>query len=327
MVQEFVQGVKITNVCALDEAGIDREGLARVFMRAVVKQVLFDGFFHGDPHPGNVLVNLSTGQIIFLDMGMMGSLTNQKRLALADLMWAIQERDGREIARGALALTTRFKDVDEEKFMQDAELLLKRYTASAGTGISLAAAMKILFDALARAGLRLDAELTLALKALVQAEQIVSTLAPTLSLTEVAFAETQQLIREQFDADYVVNALRRQAVRGAKEVVRRLPDLPGAIIRWVEALQRGGFTLYIDAESISKQIHELDAAVSRNVRWLVLSLLLAGLMIGSAIASAVETQHFSYLQSVANFIFVFGAGVAGVIVLRMVWRWLNRGEF
>jgi hypothetical protein len=146
-------------------------------------------------------------------------------------------------------------------------------------------------------------------------------------MAEVAFAETQQLIRQQFDADYVVNALRRQAVRGAKEAVRRLPDLPGAIMRWVEALQRGGFTLYIDAESISKQIHELDTAISRNVRWLVLSLLLVGLMIGSAIASAVQTPGFAYLQPAANLIFVGGAGVASVIVLNMVWRWINRGEF
>ncbi|HMN29859.1 MAG TPA: AarF/UbiB family protein, partial [Caldilineaceae bacterium] len=116
MTQEFVCGVKIIDVACIDQAGLDRAVLARSFMRAIVKQVLFDGFFHADPHPGNVLVNLETGQIVFLDMGMMGTLTNQKRMALADLIWAIQEMDGREIGRSALALTTRFKPVDEEKF-------------------------------------------------------------------------------------------------------------------------------------------------------------------------------------------------------------------
>jgi ubiquinone biosynthesis protein len=326
LTQEFVEGVKITNVCALDEAGIDRDALARVMMRAVVKQVLFDGFFHGDPHPGNVLVDLKTAQIIFLDMGMMGSLTSQKRLALADLIWAIQEMDGREIARATLALTTRFKTVDEEKFIQDAELMLKRYTSISDSGISLSVAMKLLFDTLAQAGLRLDSELTMALKALVQAEQIVSTLAPDMSMIQVAFDETRRLMRQQFDGDFILDTLRRQALRGAKEAVRRLPDLPGAITRWLEGLQRGGFTLYIDTENVSKQIKEIDNTLTRNVRWLVLSLLLVGLLVGSAIASAIEAPAFQALQTIANYLFVGGAAVAGLIVVGLLWRWLNHGE-
>ena len=326
MTQEFVKGVKITNVCAIDEAGVDRAALAHVFMRAIVKQVLFDGFFHGDPHPGNVLVNLESGQLIFLDMGMMGSLTSQKRLALADLIWAIQEMDGREIARATLALTTRFKAVNEEKFIQDAELLLKRYTSVSDTGISLSSAMNILFDALANAGLRLDAELTLAIKALVQAEQIVHTLAPELPMVEVAFEETRRLMRQQFDSDFILGTLRRQALRGAKEAVRRLPDLPGAITRWLEGLQRGGFTLYIDTENVSKQIDEFDSTLTRNVRWVVLSLLLVGLLVGSAIASAVEAPAFQGLAVVVNFLFVGGAAIAAFIVITLLWHWLNQGE-
>ncbi|MCB0054596.1 MAG: AarF/ABC1/UbiB kinase family protein, partial [Caldilinea sp.] len=81
LVQEFVRGVKITNVEAIDAANLDRREMATTFMRAIVKQVLYDGFFHGDPHPGNVLVNTDTGEIIFLDLGMMGTLTTEKRMA------------------------------------------------------------------------------------------------------------------------------------------------------------------------------------------------------------------------------------------------------
>ena len=76
MTQEFIRGVKITNVEALEAAGVDRTLLATVFMRAIVKQVLYDGFFHGDPHPGNVLVDTETSQVIFLDLGMVGTLTS-----------------------------------------------------------------------------------------------------------------------------------------------------------------------------------------------------------------------------------------------------------
>jgi hypothetical protein len=164
------------------------------------------------------------------------------------------------------------------------------------------------------------------MKAMVQAEQIVYTLAPELPMVEVAFEETSRLLRQQFDTDFILDTLRRQALRGAKEAVRRIPDLPGAIVRWLEGLQRGGFTLYIDTENVSKQLDELDATLTRNVRWLVLSLLLVGLLIGSAIATMGESPGFQALQTVANFIFIGGAGVAGLIVLHLVWRWLNRGE-
>jgi predicted unusual protein kinase regulating ubiquinone biosynthesis (AarF/ABC1/UbiB family) len=205
--------------------------------------------------------------------------------------------------------------------------LLKRYTSAGAGGISLSLAMNVLFDALSKAGLRLDAELTLALKAMVQAEQIVTTLSPELPMVDVAFEETKRLLHQQFNTEFIVDTLRRQALRGAKEAVRRIPDLPGAIVRWLEGLQRGGFTLYIDTENVSKQIDELDATLTRNVKWLVLSLLLVGLLIGSAIASAVESPGYQGLQTVAYFIFMGGASVAGVIVLGMVWRWLNRGEF
>ncbi|MBK8050273.1 MAG: AarF/ABC1/UbiB kinase family protein [Anaerolineales bacterium] len=190
MTQEFVKGVKITNVEAIDAAGLDRTELATTFMRAIVKQVLYDGFFHGDPHPGNVLVNLETGNIIFLDMGMMGVLSTEKRLAMADLIWSLAEGDGQEIGRVVLRLTVSYKEVDERAFIDDVERLLKRYTAYADVGVSISGAMKAMFDALNRAGLRMDADLTLALKALIQAEEITCTLDPSLPLVNTALEST-----------------------------------------------------------------------------------------------------------------------------------------
>ena len=114
MTQEFIRGVKITNIDKLDAAGVNRTALAVAFMHAIVKQVLYDGFFHGDPHPGNVLVDPETSQIIFLDLGMVGTLTSEKRMALVNLLWSLSSGDRREIAKTVLGLTTSYKEVDEE---------------------------------------------------------------------------------------------------------------------------------------------------------------------------------------------------------------------
>ena len=74
LTMEYLPGVKIIETEQIDAAGLDRKVLAQDFVRAIVKQALFDGYFHADPHPGNILVDLETGQIGFLDMGLMGEI-------------------------------------------------------------------------------------------------------------------------------------------------------------------------------------------------------------------------------------------------------------
>ena len=89
--QEFVKGVKVSDVEAIRAAGLDRDEIARNALRALIKQLPVDGFFHADPHPGNLLVDLDTGVLTFIDLGMMGELDLQKRLRLGQLMVVAQQ--------------------------------------------------------------------------------------------------------------------------------------------------------------------------------------------------------------------------------------------
>ena len=114
--------------------------------RAGVAEAGFDlhRALHGDPHPGNVLVDTATGQIIFLDLGMMGTLNSDKRLALADLIWSLAERDGRECARVILRLTVSSRKVEEEKFLQDVERLRRIQQMTTEYGLNLAGVERVL---------------------------------------------------------------------------------------------------------------------------------------------------------------------------------------
>ena len=104
---EFVRGVKATNLAALDAAGVDRDLVARRFLRAMIKQVLVDGFFHGDPHPGNIVIDPETGTLTFLDLGLVGELDSGRRLQLLGLMWSLRERDPDGLASSVLAICER----------------------------------------------------------------------------------------------------------------------------------------------------------------------------------------------------------------------------
>ena len=101
---EFVKGIKISKADELREAGFDTTALGTVFIRSIIKQVLVDGFFHGDPHPGNILADPISKQLIFLDLGLVGQLDAQQRVDLLGLIYSIKEVDIPGIGDGLLAL-------------------------------------------------------------------------------------------------------------------------------------------------------------------------------------------------------------------------------
>ena len=321
MTQEFVKGIKITNAEKLDQAGVDRPLLAQQFIRAIVKQVLFDGFFHGDPHPGNILVDPEKQQIIFLDMGMMGELSKEQRMALGDLIWALYERDGYDIARTAINLSTRYKDVDEKAFINDVERLIKRYTLVAGTTINMGAVMNEMIGIMRRSGLRMDSRLTLALKAMFQAEQAVRALDPNVSMVAVAFEQVKSLMREQFDPQEIKTMVRKQVMRSAKEVMRRLPSLQEATLKWLDQYQRGRFTVYVDTSDLAKEVDKIDRTITRNLTLLALAMIVSGLLVGTAIATTIDVSLFGIsLKTIAFLLFLGAAAVATYIVFRTVRR-------
>ena len=323
MTQEFIRGVKITNIDKLDSAGVNRTELAVAFMHAIVKQVLYDGFFHGDPHPGNVLVDPETSRIIFLDLGMVGTLTSEKRMALVNLLWSLSSGDRREIAKTVLGLTTSYKEVDEDQFIADVDRLLTRYTTFSDVTMSITSAMKALLDAMYSAGLRMDPQLTLALKAMMQAEETVHTLDPDLPLVDTAFAAVKDLMVQTFDADSVLKALRMQALRGAKEAIRNIPSIEEMLTSWLTQLRQGRFTVSVDTSDLSKQIGEVDEVLSLNMRRLSLALLLVGLLVGASIASNTPAHLLPGMSGLAYLIFVAAAALAGIVLVKAILNWLN----
>lgn len=324
MTQEFVKGVKITAVDKLDAAGVGREYIAREFLRAMLKQVLFDGFFHADPHPGNILVDLEKSQIIFLDMGLMGNMTQEQRLVLADIIWSLQERDGQGLAIAVMGLSTSYKKVDERAFTRDIERMMKRYSMFADDQMNLSGPMQDLTDAMQRSGLRLDPSLTLALKALFQAEQVVHELAPGMPLIAIAFEQLKGLFREQLNATNVTEMVRTQAMRTAKQLVRRLPDLASATTKWLDQYESGKLRIYLDMGDLNDDVDRIEKAVNRNVTLLALTLLLVGLLIGSAIATNLTSEWGGIqLSTIAFFLFLGGALIATAVGLRIVWSVWN----
>jgi ubiquinone biosynthesis protein len=319
LTMEFVTGVKITRVAEIDAAGLDRSELARTFLRAMIKQILIDRFFHGDPHPGNLLVDLRTGEIIFIDMGMMGELTREERMALGELIWALKEKDQVGLVKTFRKLSKPFKRVNEERYRDDMERYLSKYFTGQTEISNLSGVISGSLNVLTRNGLRLDKQLTLGLKAMIQSEEVFSTLDPEASgqLVDIALETITEFMGQQLNTDTIIEMLRVEVTRGARELVTNLPSLADATMQWIQQYQRGRITVHIDTSDIESQLKTTGSAIDTAVSHLVVGFVLAGLIVGSAIAATVNLTIFGVqLSTLALIFFVVGAIIGAYMVLR-----------
>lgn len=285
LTMEFIRGIKISDVDAIEAAGMDTRLLGSRFIRAIIKQVLIDGFFHGDPHPGNVLVVPETGRIVFLDLGLVGRLDRQQRLDLLSLIYAVREVDIPSIADGLLALGSTGPSFDEARFRDDIDRLAHQYLVY-GHASSLGEALGSFLGAVFDAGIRLDSQLTLAIKAVIQAEETARALSWDIDLAGAAAEEAADALREALDYDQLRKQARSTALRIGKEVARRAPSVEEAAFKWFDMFNRGRITVEVDTADLGRRIGAV-AAIGRQA---TVGLIVVGQLIGTAIVMAILLQ-------------------------------------
>jgi ubiquinone biosynthesis protein len=319
LTMELIRGIKVSRTDALREAGFDLDALGNVFIRAVIKQVLIDGFFHGDPHPGNLMAEPSTKRMVFLDLGLVGQLSSTQRVDLLGLIYALQAKDIPGIADGLMALGKPTPAFDEARFRSDVDRLARQYLVYGGVssvGGALSGFMGAVFDN----GLRLDSSLTLAIKAVIQAEETARVLSPSVNMAKEAMVEAQAALMESLEPERVAKTLTTTAVRVSKEVARRTPSLEAAAFKWLDLFNKGKIVVEVDTSDLSRSIE----SVSGLGRQATVGLIVVGQLIGTAIAMIILLQPalsqfiaFAYLAMMA-----FGVTllVSFVVLFRMLFH-------
>ena len=325
LTQEFIHGVKVSDVEAIEQAGLDREELARNALRALIKQLPIDGFFHADPHPGNLLVNLETGVITFIDLGMVGELEVQQRLHLIQLIVAVQQRSIEGMAQVLRGMSTPFLEhVDDKAYYRDFKRRVGRYMLG-GVPASFGEIANEGFDILRTHGLRLDPNLTLAVKALVQTESVAAALSTGKDLVSEGVPMLEELAFQVVTPEKIVDEAKKQAMAGVSELIKRLPSLSVASMSWLDQYQKGRFEVTVDTSELAKEVDKM----SRLGREVVIAIMLVGMLVGSAIASyglaTLDLQGIVWdlLSKIAPIGFATSLILTFLIVLRLVWRWLR----
>jgi len=317
LTMEFIKGIKVSKVDALREAGFDTDELGSVFIRAVIKQVLVDGFFHGDPHPGNLLADPEDKRLVFLDMGLVGQLNSTQRVDLLGLIYAVKAVDINGIADGLLALGTPTAGFDETAFRADVDRLSRQYLIYGGV-TSIGGALTGLMGAVFNNGLRLDSSLTLAIKATIQAEETATALSASVNLADAAVVEARAALVESLEPERVAKQLQGTAVRLSKELARRAPSLEGAALKWIDQFNKGKIVVEVDTSQLSDAIDKVGGLGKQAT----VGLIVVGQLIGTAIAMTILLQPalsaFTSLAYVAMIAFGVTLLVSFVVLFRML---------
>ena len=320
---DFVPGVKATKADQLDPS-IDREAVAAAFMRAMVKQVMVDGFFHADPHPGNILVDQHTGILTFLDLGLVGELRQEQRFDLLALLWALKMEDPGALATVSLRLCVATGPVDAGTYRVAVERLFYQYWVY-GSG-SFGGMMSALFATLRANGLRMRKELTLAVKAMTQAEELLRALSPGMSLVDAATSAAEAQLLSELTPERVASIAQGQVGTLVAQVMGAAVEQRSAfgpmLLELITGGRLGGAPSGGDPfqEALAERLDRLGTQLDRLSRRMTGALYGVGLALGlSLVFLALMTQPGLELDGLLLLVAV-AAGLVLAAIGLSAWR-------
>jgi ubiquinone biosynthesis protein len=308
LTMEFVEGIQVNAPGVREQLGGDADSLVHNFMRSLIKQIFIDGFFHADPHPGNILFDPNRRSLTYIDLGLMGRLDQAKRLDLIDLLISFQQTDAGSLAKVALRVTDQTRPVNMRVLRDDIAEMLNQYVRYSAHP-TFETMTTALITLLQRHGLRLDRQFTLAVKAAAQSQEVVAALGGNLAdFVPFAAKEVGSLAMAEFTPDKVQELLKQQIANVGKELLHRAADVPDAGVSWLNQLMRGRFAVQIDTEQLNQQLKDANNTLTQ----LIAGLIVTGMIVGTAIV----TTRISELWPVYIVLLIIG--------IRLFWRMLRR---
>jgi len=314
LTMEHIEGIKITDIASLRKRHIDTDMLARTFVGSLITQMLSDGFFHADPHPGNLLVR-EDGQIVFIDLGMMGELSEKYKKLLTDMLIGLSLKNTRRVAQAVVELGIAQEPVQTRAFENDIGKLLDEFLYVPLNRVNIMRVFMGLFELAARHKIRIPRAFSLIAKCLGTAQNIVEQLSPQMNILEIAQQTAKGVLARSIGGADIRNAL----LSGIMDAADIAKSLPGILARLLKRAEETDFVFEFkikELEKIEKRMEHVLNRMSFGIILLSISIILAGLII--AIGSFMESRDTGALYNVSMFAIVIGLIVAVAIVIGII---------
>lgn len=274
LAMDYIEGVRIDDVAAIRAFGLFPEDIADLGFSAYIQQIFVDGLFHGDPHPGNLLVT-RRGEIAFLDYGIVGVLRPERRRAFADLLLAMTRTDVAGVIAALERLDVHISPADLDSVKDDLYLVLLDYREMRLEQVNFAIAIRGLTDILRRYHIRVPSNLMLMMKVVVMVIDIGIRLDPSFNFDQRIRPYLARIIAQQrFSPDTVADSVRSLA--GAAE---GLLAIPGNVNETLKTLSEGAVTIELEDSDLAKIVGVIDRTSDK----LIVGLVVAAIVVGSSL--------------------------------------------
>ena len=281
LTMEFVEGMKLNQFEDLEKKGYDRKALAEHLVQALFHQVLIEGFFHADPHPGNIFL-LRDGVISFIDFGMVGRLTIDMKQNFASLVIAMMRQNSESMMKAVLRIGIVPDEVNLSLLTNDVDELREKYMDVPMSRISLGEAISDLFKVAFRHKIRIPSDFTMVAKCLLILEGIVEKLDPQLSIMDMAEPFGIRLLKERYRPKTIAGRIWHNLTDYSDLLV----DLPKQMKDLMRNVMRGRIRLEVSVPELDIFLRKLDRVTNQlsfSIVLLSFSIVMAGIIIASAL--------------------------------------------
>lgn len=305
LVMEYIDGIGIDDKEKLIEQGYDLKEIGSKLVDNYIKQVMDDGFFHADPHSGNVKIR--DGKIIWIDMGMMGRLTEHDREMIGKAIQGIALNDVGLILQAVVAIGEFKEKPDQRKLYEDIEGLLMKYGNVDMGKINVAAVMTDLMDVMKDNKIKMPHGLTMLARGLTHMEGLLADIAPDINMVEIATAHMSGEFFRRFDLKKELKSSGRSVAKSFRKAL----DIPSMVSDLMKEFMQGQTKVNLDLQASD----DLAQLLRRLVRNIVMGLWVMALLISSSIICTTDMTpkilgipalgFFGYMMAFLIVLYVF----------------------
>jgi predicted unusual protein kinase regulating ubiquinone biosynthesis (AarF/ABC1/UbiB family) len=266
---QYLPGIKISHYEGLEAAGLDRQTIARQSATAYLQQLLTDGFFHADPHPGNVAIDPKTGALIFYDFGMMGRIAPGTKDKLMATLLAIAGRNADRVVRGLVELGAISADADTDPIRRSIQYLLDNFLDKPLEGQSIAQITDDLYDIAYGQPFRFPATFTFVMRAFSTIEGVGKGLDPDFNFMAAAQPFAFQIMNINSSTTPDANTFLAEIGRQAAQVGTSALGLPRRLEDTIDKLERGDIRVRVRSSETDRYLRRLSA-MQQNTNYTIL---------------------------------------------------------
>jgi ubiquinone biosynthesis protein len=274
LVMEYVEGVRIDDVEGIRGSGVSPREIGTRGFYSYMKQIFEDGFFHGDPHPGNLIVT-PKGDLVFLDFGIMGVLHPEKRQTFTNVLRSILTNDAETLIRSLTRLGVRVKPEDMDSLRDDLYIVLMDYSEYQFEEVNISQVIQELSGVMRRFHLQVPMNLMLMLKVIMMVADIGKRLDPEFNFSSYVEPYMTELTEKEFSGRQILS----RAGRSARTAVEGIVELPQNMNTVLKRLSTGSIRFEIAEGDLRRVQHIVDRASDR----VLVGLIIAALVVGSSI--------------------------------------------